>query len=272
MSQANINLPNSAGNLFRANNNAALAAIMSNNAGPSPPGSPDVGWFWLDTNTPTATIWSLNIYTGAAWLPILQVDAANGLVYPVQGIPVGASLEWNSDTLPPGFLFENGAAVSRATYSLLFARLGTSFGAGDGSSTFNLPDKRNVTAIGKGNMGGAADRGLLAASIVGFNPLTLGAAGGSQVVILPFHGHPLFDPGHTHGVTGVGLVGNNLVNGTTRAVGTGDGVNSGYFQDLLITLFANTTGASVVAQGTTNASGMQPSIVVNKIIFTGIFV
>lgn len=272
MSQANLNLPNSAGNLFRANNNAALAAIASNNAGPSPPGSPDVGWFWLDTNTPTATIWTLNIYTGAAWLPILQVDAANGLVYPVQGIPVGASLEWNSDTLPPGFLFENGQAVSRSAYSLLFARLGTVHGPGDGSSTFNLPDKRNVTSIGKGNMGGAADRGLLTAPVIGFNPLTLGATGGSQLAALPFHGHPIFDPGHAHGATGLGRVGNNLANGTDRAVGTGDGINEGLFQSVAVTVFPGATSVSTIGQGTANASGMQPSIVVNKIIFTGIFV
>lgn len=272
MSQATINLPNSAGNLFRANNNAALAAIMSNNAGPSPPGSPDVGWFWLDTNTPTATIWSLNVYTGAAWLPILQIDAANGLVYPVQGIPVGATLEWNSDLLPPGFLFENGAAVSRATYSLLFARLGTVHGAGDGSTTFNLPDKRNVTSIGKGNMGGAADRGLLSSTWIGFNPLTLGAVGGSQFAQLPLHGHGWTDPGHNHGATGAGSVGNNLVNGTDRAVGTGDGTNAGLFQSVSVTVFANVTGISIGNSGTNGASGMQPSVVVNKIIFTGIFV
>lgn len=272
MSQANINLPNSAGNLFRANNNAALAAIMSNNAGPSPPGSPDIGWFWLDTNTPTATIWSLNVYTGAAWLPILQVDAANGLVYPVQGIPVGASLEWNSDSLPPGFLFENGQAVSRATYSLLFARLSTSFGAGDGSSTFNLPDKRNVASIGKGNMGGAADRALLSSGWVGFNPLTLGAVGGSQVSPLPTHAHSVSDPTHVHGASGAGLVGNNLSNGTSRAVGTGDGVNSGYFQDVQITVFASGTGIGIFANGSGVYSNLQPSIVVNKIIFTGVFV
>lgn len=272
MSQANINLANSAGNLFRANNNAALAAIMSNNAGPNPPGSPDVGWFWLDTNTPTATIWTLNIYTGAAWLPILQVDAANGLVYPVQGVPVGASLEWNSDTLPPGFLFENGQAVSRSAYSLLFARLGTVHGAGDGSSTFNLPDKRDMTSIGKGNMGGAADRGLITAGVAGFNPLQIGAFGGSQSAQLLLHSHNVFDPGHTHGAVGLGSVGNILSNGTDRAVGTADGTNAGLFQSVSVTIFANTTGVQTFNNGASNASGMQPSYVVNKIIFTGIFV
>lgn len=262
MSQANINLPNSAGNLFRANNNAALAAIASSNSGPSPPGSPAVGWMWLDTNTPTATIWTLNVYTGAAWLPILQVDVANGLVYPVQGIPVGASLEWNSDSLPPGFLFENGQAVSRSTYSLLFARLSTNFGAGNGSTTFNLPDKRNVSSIGKGNMGGAADRGLITGAVAGFNPLTLGAFGGSQIAALPSHSHSHNNPVHNHSYA----AGANPAVGTVRGT-FGDGSFPGFaFTE------ASGIGLTISAAGVANASRIPPSIVVNKIIFTGVFV
>ncbi|WP_243430570.1 phage tail protein [uncultured Pseudomonas sp.] len=45
---------------------------------------------------------------------------------------------------PPGWLKRNGAAVSRTTYAALFAVIGTQFGAGDGSSTFNLPDDREL--------------------------------------------------------------------------------------------------------------------------------
>ena len=46
------------------------------------------------------------------------------------------------NTAPDGWLKANGAAVSRATYSALFAAIGTTYGAGDGSTTFNLPDMR----------------------------------------------------------------------------------------------------------------------------------
>lgn len=55
---------------------------------------------------------------------------------------VGASVGFYRDTAPQGFLKENGAAVSRTTYAALFAAIGTKFGAGDGVTTFNLPDSR----------------------------------------------------------------------------------------------------------------------------------
>lgn len=57
-------------------------------------------------------------------------------------VPIGASIYWNSPTLPSGFMKENGAAISRTAYPELFAKIGTRFGAGDGSTTFNLPDSR----------------------------------------------------------------------------------------------------------------------------------
>ena len=61
------------------------------------------------------------------------------------GLPstvAGSEMTWATATVPTGWLEENGAAISRSTYSALFAVLGTTFGVGDGSSTFNLPDAR----------------------------------------------------------------------------------------------------------------------------------
>lgn len=63
-------------------------------------------------------------------------DAAAGL------IPVGAVQAFAGATAPSGWLECNGAAVSRTTYAALFAVLGTTYGAGNGSTTFNLPDLR----------------------------------------------------------------------------------------------------------------------------------
>lgn len=54
--------------------------------------------------------------------------------------PVGIYADFPGSTPPAGWLIRNGAAVSRATYADLFATIGTTFGAGDGSTTFNLPD------------------------------------------------------------------------------------------------------------------------------------
>jgi len=55
---------------------------------------------------------------------------------------IGVPIPWYQETPPPGFIELNGAAISRTTYSKLFARYGTRFGAGNGSTTFNLPDLR----------------------------------------------------------------------------------------------------------------------------------
>ena len=64
--------------------------------------------------------------------------------------PVGFIGLWGEDTLPSGWLLCNGAAVSRVTYAKLFTRIGTKYGAGDGSTTFNLPDFRDRYPIGTG--------------------------------------------------------------------------------------------------------------------------
>ena len=58
------------------------------------------------------------------------------------GVPAGTVIYHAANTAPSGFLKANGAAVSRSTYAALFTAIGTTFGAGDGSSTFNVPDLR----------------------------------------------------------------------------------------------------------------------------------
>ncbi|MDA9159571.1 tail fiber protein [Rhodobacteraceae bacterium] len=58
------------------------------------------------------------------------------------GVPAGSVIYHAANTAPSGFLKANGAAVSRSTYAALFTAIGTTFGAGDGSSTFNVPDLR----------------------------------------------------------------------------------------------------------------------------------
>lgn len=58
-------------------------------------------------------------------------------------LPVGSILPWAGSVLPGGFLTCNGSAVSRTTYAALFSIISTSFGSGNGSTTFNLP---NITA------------------------------------------------------------------------------------------------------------------------------
>lgn len=67
---------------------------------------------------------------------LLNTDDLSGM------IPSGAVLYFAGQTAPSGWLKANGAAVSRTAYAALFAAIGTTYGAGDGSTTFNLPDLR----------------------------------------------------------------------------------------------------------------------------------
>lgn len=66
----------------------------------------------------------------------------NGKAAASAGVPSGAIAHFAMNTAPTGWLKANGAAVSRTTYATLFAAIGTTFGVGDGSTTFNLPDLR----------------------------------------------------------------------------------------------------------------------------------
>lgn len=115
-----------------------------------------------------------------------------GLQVPVS-LPAGSISPYAGAVAPDGWLLMYGQAVSRATYGALFLAIGTVYGAGDGSTTFNLPDARGRTLFGKDNMGGvAANRATTGNG--GLNGVTLGAVGGAEAVTLsaaqmPNHGH-----------------------------------------------------------------------------------
>ena len=80
-------------------------------------------------------------------------------------IPVGTMVVWGKATAPSGWLLCDGTAISRTTYSALFAQLGTVYGVGNGSSTFNLPNFRDRVPVGAGaNMSLGDQVGALAAS------------------------------------------------------------------------------------------------------------
>lgn len=75
-------------------------------------------------------------------------------------VPVGSIVSYAVDVEPPGFLICNGRAVSRTQYSALFSVLGTTYGAGDGSTTFNIPDFRGKFLRGYCPQGGDSPSGL----------------------------------------------------------------------------------------------------------------
>ena len=69
----------------------------------------------------------------------------------IEGTATGTILSWSTETVPSGFLECNGTEVSRSTYSALFSVVGTTYGVGDGSTTFALPDLTDKVAVHKSN-------------------------------------------------------------------------------------------------------------------------
>lgn len=127
--------------------------------------------------------------------------------------PAGVVLPFAGSTAPTGWLLCFGQAVSRTTYAALFTALGTAYGAGDGSTTFALPDLRGRIPGGKDNMGGsAASRLTMAGS--GVDGLALGASGGAQTHTLttgemPAHSHTQAMTTSVGGLTAGGVAASN---------------------------------------------------------------
>lgn len=94
-------------------------------------------------------------------------------------IPIGASIDYWANAAPnSSFAMMYGQAISRTAYATLFALVSTTYGSGDGSTTFNIPDLRGRVVAGKDDMGGSA-ASRLTSTYFGTAP-TLGATGGSQ--------------------------------------------------------------------------------------------
>jgi microcystin-dependent protein len=80
-----------------------------------------------------------------------RYDYSGANITSIEGIPTATIIPWTTASVPTGFLECNGAAVSRSTYSALFAIVGTTYGGGDGSSTFNVPDLQDKCCVSKSN-------------------------------------------------------------------------------------------------------------------------
>lgn len=113
-------------------------------------------------------------------------------------VPVGLVAPFAGAVAPAGWLLCHGQAVDRASHAALFAVIGTTYGAGNGSTTFNLPDLRGRVAAGRDNMGGVAAGRVTDAGTghPGVNGAVLGAAGGSDrhaltIAQMPAHTHRL---------------------------------------------------------------------------------
>jgi microcystin-dependent protein len=180
-------------------------------------------------------------------------------------IMVGGGIDYWGTTAPnSSFAFPYGQAISRTTYSVLFGIIGTTHGAGDGSTTFNLPDKRGRVSAGKDDMGGSSANRLTNADD-GLNGDTLGATGGVETQTLVTANLPAYTPSGSVS-TSVSASGTYVAGTTSGTVVNGAGVTV----PVGATTPAYTASSSFtgVAQGgTSTAFGVvQPTIVCNYIM------
>lgn len=175
-------------------------------------------------------------------------------------VPTGAGFLWYTNTAPAGYLLCDGSAVSRETYAALFVLWGTTWGIGNGTTTFNLPDLRQRIPIGKAASGTAGTLGGT------FGSINHDHAIGSHTHSITSDGsHTHSTPNHTHAISGVGnaqlfVSGSSITvraastqndgSGTTGSAGTHD--------------HGGTTGS---ASGT-SGSGNPPCLVIQYIVKT----
>jgi hypothetical protein len=154
------------------------------------------------------------------------VDTQISSLPSVETVPSGTVIWTARSTAPSGYLKANGSAISRTTYAALYSAIGTIYGVGDGSTTFNLPDLRGEFIRGLDD-----GRGIDSSR----------ALGSSQAQGYQSHNHLITDPGHSHSSPDL------MVNGGGIEVSppAGHYIGSGGY------IYSNTTGISIQNSGGT---------------------
>lgn len=213
-------------------------------------------------SAPAAELLAGTLIQGTPYLALYNnLDAAfylHGFYGNAYNVPLAAGLDyWGSTTPNSAFAFPVGQAISRTTYAKLFTIIGTTYGAGDGSSTFNLPDKTGrVSAMRESS----AVR--LTSTYFGGNSINLGAVGGAESLALTADqlpsNIPYTDPGHSHAVTF--RLGDTTAGNTVPSKGSADNVN------FAATVSSSTTGITINPSGNGAHRTVQPTIICNYII------
>jgi microcystin-dependent protein len=214
-------------------NGSLYKCLQNNNTNKNP--ATETAW-WSNISAAAATTAAAVTYSNTtSGLTATNVQAAIDEIIASRSYIVGELRDLAFAAVPSKWLQCNGAAVSRTTYAALFAAIGTTWGAGDGSTTFNLPPARRVL-VGSGGTGTAT------------LPNTVGSIGGSETHTLttgemPSHPHDVPISGTSGGYTGYALggTGSALSPLSTTSVGGGGAHNN-----------------------------MQPSMVTNRIIYAGV--
>jgi microcystin-dependent protein len=184
-------------------------------------------------------------YDGTDMVMVTPIAGQAGAAEIAIAAPTGMIVPYGGTTAPTGWLLCYGQAISRTDYSALFAVFGTTYGSGDGSTTFNLPDLRGRVIAGQDDMGGTSANRLTGLS-GGVDGDVLGATGGAET-------HQLTTseiPSHTHSYSG------------PPNTGSADGgVNARTW---------NLSGTQSYTSGSTGGGGshnnIQPTIILNYIV------
>lgn len=240
---------NGAGATLNVNGIGAFP-LMFANGGPMPAGSLVDGSIYTATFFNSASIFRVQSYFGNPF-----------------NIPIAGMMDWIAPAVPnSSFVFPIGQAISRVTYATLFGLVGTTYGVGDGSTTFNVPDLTGrVTAMKE------ASASRLTSTYFGGNSTVLGAVGGLESHTLtsaeiPAHTHPntLTDLGHTHNWNQAGAQGN--------VAGTGAPLNTTPQYGTTGTAGPTNNSAPMSITNANNTGGggghaiVQPTLIVNKIL------
>ena len=182
---------NSTANNLQANlqlNNGAGPIVYSGTVDPSAVATAGVpGSLYLNTSG-TGTIYKKeDSGTTTNWSPLISVSSMS------PNDDVGAIITSASASAPAGTFVADGTAVSRTTYAALFAKIGTVWGVGDGSTTFNIPDLRGIFLRGAG-----VNATLLDAIGTGFT----GTLGTYQNDKMQGHAHQIYDNENAQGKFG----------------------------------------------------------------------
>lgn len=163
---------------------------------------------------------------------------------------------------PTGWLLCYGQAISRTTYAALFTAIGTTYGTGDGSTTFNLPDARGRVLAGLDNMGGTAASRLTVAGS-GTPSTTLGGVGGNELLQTHLHANTAAQAAHTHTVTAA-------ISAQNQSLAAGESGGSGTINNSGLTTSSQTPAITVtnVNAGGGGAQNVQPVLMSNIMIKT----
>lgn len=198
----------------------------------------------------------------------LTIQDSSGTVALTSLVPAGSMMAYAGSSAPSGWLLCDGSAVSRTTYATLFAAVNTVYGAGDGSTTFNVPDCTGRVVAGK-----EATATRLTTAAGGVDGGTLGATGGTQSITLTAAEQASMPVTAT--VTGTGT--GTLTSPATPTNTSGEGSNFGTAGTGGQALYASAGTVSVTitgtATGTATGSGgahknVQPTLIANWIIKT----